>query len=120
MQAIGEETKEDLGEHIIDPKEREEYLNRPAPLGKKEIMSVQKVLQDLSLEAIAELKTMPPAMIQMEAVFLPYKLVDNLFLKTGVEQSDLDFSTLKLKMDQDPEYAAMMKEYNEKMEQMQK
>lgn len=63
---------------------------------------------------------MPPAMIQMEAAFLPYKLVDNLFLRTGVEQSDLDYSTLRLEMDKDSEYAAMMKEYNDKMENLQK
>ena len=60
-------------------------MKRDAPLSKKEILAVQKQLQDLSIEAIESLKTLPPAMIQMEAVFLPYKLVDNLFLRTGVE-----------------------------------
>ena len=87
-------------------------MKRDAPLSKKEILAVQKQLQDLSIEAIESLKTLPPAMIQMEAVFLPYKLVDNLFLRTGVEQVDLDFSTLRLEMDKDDEYIAMMKEYN--------
>lgn len=40
LQAIGEETKEDKGEHILNDKEREAYLNRDAPLSKKEIMAV--------------------------------------------------------------------------------
>ena len=120
LQAVGEETKEDKGEHIIDDEEREFFMKRDAPLSKKEILAVQKQLQDLSIEAIESLKTLPPAMIQMEAVFLPYKLVDNLFLRTGVEQADLDFSTLRLEMDKDAEYIAMMKEYNQKMENLQK
>lgn len=120
LQAVGEETKEDKGEHILDERERETYLNRDAPLSKTEILAVQKVLQDLSIEAIENLKSLPPAVIQMEAAFLPYKLIDNLFLRTGVEQSDLDYSTLKLEMDKDPDYAAMMKEYNQKMENLQK
>jgi hypothetical protein len=39
------------------------------------------------------LKKLPPAAIQNEIRYLPHKLVDNLFLKTGVEQEDLDFNT---------------------------
>jgi hypothetical protein len=39
---------------------------------------------------------------------LQQKLVDNLFLKTGVEQEDLEFNTEALKLDEDEEYQEML------------
>jgi hypothetical protein len=45
---------------------------------------------------------------------------DKLWLKTGVDQDDLEFHIGALKMEEDEEYLQMLKEYNEVMENLQK
>ena len=66
------------------------------------------------------MKTLPAADIQSEIRYLQPKMQDKLWLKTGVDQDDLEFHIGALKMEEDEEYLQMLKEYNEVMENLQK
>ena len=49
-------------------------------MSKREVIAAQKCFQDLSIEAINQLKTMPAASVQAETRYLAQKLVDQLWL----------------------------------------
>jgi len=63
---------------------------------------------------------LPPASLQDEVRYLQPILTDRLFLQTGVELEDLVKDSEKLKLEEDPEYQKLMKEYEEKIELLQK
>ena len=50
--------------------------------------------------------------------FLRIKLEDRFFLTAGLDVQDLEFNTMKLELQKDPEYEQMMKEYNAKLEKL--
>ena len=79
-------------------------------------MTAQNRIQEITLEFVKTLKTLPPALVQFEAEMLPNKLVDQLFLELGIEKDDLDTAVLVLDMENDKEYASMLEDFNQKME----
>lgn len=87
---------------------------------KTECLKAQKKFQDLSIEAVKMLKTLPPATIQAEISVLPQKLTDRLFLQTGIEQQMLDFNVGKLNLETDEDYKKMLSDYNDQMEALNK
>ena len=48
---------------------KEQEARKPT-MSKKEVIAAQKLFQDLSIEAINQLKTKPPALIQAETRYL--------------------------------------------------
>ena len=50
----------------------------------------------------------------MAMMTMQYKLVDELYIKTGVSAEDLDYNVQRLNLEKDdPEYIKMLKDYNE-------
>ena len=117
-----QDAKTDYGEGL--PKNQRGDLVKPeeerAPtMSKKEAIAAQIALQNLSLDMIKDLQTMPEAVLQNETQYLQPKLHDQLFLQTGVDFDDLDANTIRLKLEEDPEYIKCLKEYGEKMDKLQ-
>lgn len=61
-------------------------------------------MQDLSIEQIKVLKLLPASTMQDEIKYLQPKLLDKLFLQTGIEQEELTRAVEELKLEEDPEY----------------
>ena len=59
------------GEHLVDATAREKYLKAKdaarQKMSKKEVMAAQKRLQEITLEFVKLLKSLPPALMQFEA-----------------------------------------------------
>jgi hypothetical protein len=87
---------------------------------KKEILAIQKKLQDITIDVIESLKTMPPAQIENETRFMQPKMTDELFLKTGVEHEELEFHVRALHLDEDQDFIALIEEYTKRVEAVQK
>mmetsp|Transcript_39507 Transcript_39507/g.60308 ORF Transcript_39507/g.60308 Transcript_39507/m.60308 type:complete len:127 (-) Transcript_39507:28-408(-) len=96
------------------------HKEKKVSMSKTEVLAAQKALQNISLDQIKELKTMPPAAVQDEVRFLQPKLSDLLFLQIGVETEDLEFHTGELNLGEDKEFCALVDEYNEKVNLLQK
>lgn len=117
-----QDAKTDYGEGL--PKSQRGDLVKPeeeraATMSKKEAIGCQIALQNLSLDMIKELQTMPEAVLQNETQYLQPKLHDQLFNQTGVDFDDLDSNTIRLQLEKDPEYIKCLQEYGEKMDKLQ-
>jgi hypothetical protein len=75
-------------------------------------------MQEISIEEIKKLKKLPAQEIQGEIKYLQPKMQDYLWLQTGVDQSELEFNTEKLKLEEDEEYIKILKDYNDVVENL--
>ena len=99
-----EDSKTDRGEG----KPKDDFKDKEATMTKQEVMATQKKFQEISIEEIKNLKTLPPADIQSEIKYLQPKMQDKLWIQTGVDQDDLEFHITALKMEEDKEYLKML------------
>ena len=81
----------------------------------KEAIAAQKQLQDISIDQIKELRSMPPALMSDEVANLQFKLSDRFFDRTGIELEDLVHNSELLQIEKDEGYVQSMKEFDEKM-----
>ena len=87
---------------------------------KKEVIAIHQKLFDLSvahLKAIKE-RNLTPEQQQQDMQIIEAVLADKLFFATGVESTDLDEATERLKLEQDAEFQLMIQEYTQKVSQL--
>lgn len=111
FQEVQEEAAYDNGEGL-EPEEREKFLNRPATMTKLDVMKAQAANQNISIELINRLKKMHPTEVQNEIRFLKFKCVDLLWIGYGMDSEELEFNTVKLKMEDDEDYKKLLYDYN--------
>jgi len=83
-------------------------------MSRKECLKVQKEAQGLQLE---QLKTfyeeIPKDQRPEEMKYLKPMLDDKVYMRTGVEHDYLDIIFANLKMDDDPEWKDMLRDFNQ-------
>ena len=74
-------------------------------MDKKELLKLQSLNQDISIELINELKQLEPTQMNHEVKFLTHKCADLFWVRSGgIETEDLQFNTTKLGMEDDPDF----------------
>lgn len=72
------------------------------------------------MNEMALLKSLPANEANDHVAILQPRLLDNFFIRTGIEKDDLDQAVVSLKLEEDAEYQQILKEYGEAIEKLQK
>lgn len=99
--------------HLEDFSEPAKSVNNASDSlqSKKELMTIHKNLQKLSVDHMKELKKRPVQELQQHLDIIIHVLGDKLFMATGVENEDLDLATENLNLEEDPAYKQLELEY---------
>ena len=78
--------------------------NTMLTMDKKEALAIHKIMFNIVIQHQKDLQEVPPDKLNQEIQAMQPVLQDKLYFSTGIESDELDASTERLGLEEDPEY----------------